>query len=146
MKQIAVAAISGGLFGLGLAVAHMIDPAKVIGFLDVTGNWDPSLALVMGSALFVAAIGYKVAGGRPGPVFASAFRLPGTDTIDGSLIIGAAIFGVGWGIVGFCPGPAIASLGFGQPKVWLFVAAMVAGAGIHRFAGSRSRLSTAMPD
>ena len=146
MKQIAVAAVSGVLFGLGLAVAHMIEPAKVIGFLDVTGNWDPSLALVMGSALLVAAIGYRVAGGRSGPVFAQAFRLPATEGIDASLVLGSAIFGVGWGIVGFCPGPAIASLGFGQPKVWLFVAAMVAGGGIHRLAGLRSRLSAAIPD
>ena len=138
MKQIIVAAVSGVLFGLGLAVAHMIDPAKVLGFLDVAGAWDPSLALVMGSALVVAALGYRVAGRRIKPLFAESFRLPSNEKIDPSLVVGSAIFGVGWGLAGFCPGPAIASLGFGQPKVWLFVAGMAIGGALHHLVRRRA--------
>ncbi len=110
MKNIA-ALISGLLFGVGLAVAQMTNPTKVISFLDVTGNWDPSLALVMGAAFFVALLGFKLTAQRAGPLFDEKFRLPTRTDLDKPLVLGAALFGAGWGLAGYCPGPVIASLG-----------------------------------
>lgn len=141
-RRSAVALLAGILFGLGLAVSQMVNPAKVLAFLDivaawrpVAGGWDPSLAFVMAGALAVTAVGFRLALRRPAPVFGSAFDLPRTSAIDGRLVAGAAIFGVGWGLVGFCPGPALASLVLGLPKSFVFVAAMGAGAWLYRGGG-----------
>ena len=118
---------AGLLFGAGLAISGMVDPAKVTNFLDLAGSWDPTLAFVMGGAVAAAFAGYRIAFARGAPVLADRFELPGRNRIDGRLLGGAAIFGIGWGLVGFCPGPAIASLGLGAGGAWLFVAAMLGG-------------------
>lgn len=122
------ALIAGLLFGAGLAISQMVNPDKVLSFLDLAGRWDPSLALVMGGALAVTFFGYRVVLGRDRPVFADRFELPAARGVDSRLLTGAAIFGVGWGLVGFCPGPALASLAFGRIESVLFILAMLAGA------------------
>ena len=127
------ALLSGAVFGLGLAMAQMIDPLKVLGFLDVAGPWDPSLLLVLGGAVAVTAIGYRVVLRRAAPRFSDRFRLPSLMSIDVSLVGGAAIFGVGWGLGGYCPGPAIASIVLGNPEAIWFVPAMLLGAGLQRW-------------
>jgi len=127
MASIASAFLVGTLFGFGLAVSEMIDPARVIGFLDVTGRWDPTLLFVMGGALAVTLPGFPLILRRARPLLAEFFALPTKSKLDGSLIAGAIIFGIGWGIAGFCPGPALAALASGSPAVALFVVAMIAG-------------------
>jgi len=121
------ALLAGLLFGLGLVVAAMVDPAKVIGFLDIAGDWDPSLALVMAGAIPVAALGFALSRGRSRPLLAAAFHPPGATGIDRPLLRGAALFGVGWGLAGFCPGPALASLALGAWQSWVFAGAMLMG-------------------
>lgn len=127
MKNI-VALIAGLLFALGLVVSGMTQPAKVIGFLDVTGKWDPSLAFVMGGALLVTLIAFAITP-REGkqPWFAAKFELPTRKDIDAKLIGGAALFGIGWGLAGYCPGPAFAALYAGGLDIVLFVAALLCG-------------------
>jgi uncharacterized membrane protein YedE/YeeE len=120
-------ALSGLVFGLGLCISQMVDPVKVLGFLDIAGKWDPSLALVMMSALIVAAPGFLVVLRRTRPIYANEFPTPSKRDIDPSLIAGGVLFGCGWGLVGFCPGPSIASLAYGLPSSFIFVAALVAG-------------------
>lgn len=134
----AVAGLASGLvFGLGLAVSGMMNPAKVIGFLDVAGDWDPTLAFVMGGALLVAIPAYRFIPRRGRPVLEEEFSLPKKKPVDAPLVGGSALFGVGWGLVGFCPGPAIAALGTGLLPVFAFVAAMLAGMALHtRIGGS----------
>lgn len=127
MKQSLVALIAGLIFGLGLMVSQMINPAKVLAFLDVAGNWDPSLVIVMGSALLTTGIGYRLAFSRKGPLFAMDFKLPAKTDIDVKLILGAGLFGVGWGIVGLCPGPAITGLLLGGSEINLFLLSMIVG-------------------
>lgn len=122
----------GSLFGAGLALSDMINPARVTAFLDLAGAWDPTLALVMGGALLPSAAGYLIARRMGRPALAQAFCIPHNRTIDGNLLTGAAIFGIGWGLVGFCPGPALAALACGMWQPALFVAAMVAGMALHR--------------
>jgi uncharacterized membrane protein YedE/YeeE len=122
-----VALFSGALFGLGLAVSGMMNPAKVIGFLDLAGEWDPTLAFVMGGALLVTIPAFRLILGRPRPVLAGDFALPKGSNLDARLLGGAALFGVGWGLSGFCPGPAVAALVTGLAPVFAFVAAMMAG-------------------
>ncbi|MCU0943992.1 MAG: YeeE/YedE family protein [Rubritepida sp.] len=121
----------GLLFGLGLVVAGMSDPAKVLNFLDLgaiaTGGWDPSLAFVMLGAIAVTFAGYRVVLRRPRPRFAPRFELPTKTTLDARILAGPALFGVGWGLAGFCPGPAFTALAGGGAPAWLFVAAMIAG-------------------
>jgi uncharacterized membrane protein YedE/YeeE len=126
MKNL-VALFCGALFGLGLAVSGMMNPAKVIGFLDFAGDWDPTLALVMGGALLVSGPAFYLILRRPRPVLARNFDLPTKTSVDGRLLSGAAVFGVGWGLSGFCPGPAIAALSTGLLSVFVFAAAMAAG-------------------
>jgi len=129
MKNNVIALLSGTLFGLGLAISHMINPAKVLAFLDVAGHWDPSLALVMGSALVVMAPTWRWQRRRPnGP--AGDNRRNDLSRIDAPLVIGAALFGIGWGLVGYCPGPAISALALLRLKPLIFVAAMIAGMAI----------------
>jgi uncharacterized membrane protein YedE/YeeE len=139
MPAIVTALASGLLFGLGLTISQMINPAKVIGFLDILGDWDPSLALVMATAVPVTAVGYAFARRRPSPVCTPAFVPPAQTRIDRRLVLGAALFGVGWGLVGYCPGPALAGLGPGGPGTALFVAAMLVGMGA--YSGSVSLFS-----
>jgi uncharacterized protein len=127
MGNIISAFICGALFGGGLTIAGMINPAKIANFLDVVGTWDPSLILVMASAVSVTAIGYRLVFGHGQPLFADTFSLPTTADIDGRLLTGAAIFGVGWGIGGYCPGPALAGLFQGEPKTLVFLVTMVFG-------------------
>lgn len=119
--------VIGLVFGAGIALSGMINPAKVLNFFDLAGNWDPSLAFVMGGALVVTALGYRLVLRRPGPVLARAFHLPVRRDIDLPLLGGAAIFGMGWGITGFCPGGSIPALGLGEPAALMFVAALAAG-------------------
>ena len=139
-----VAFSAGLLFGLGLVVSRMFDPAKVLGFLDITGNWDPSLALVMGGALPVAAFGFRLANVRPAPLLDAQFHLGAATRIDARLIVGALVFGVGWGLVGYCPGPALTALAFGRIETAIFVIAMIGGMAAHRFSASRSPLAPTM--
>jgi uncharacterized membrane protein YedE/YeeE len=127
MLRTFVALFAGALFGLGLAVSGMMNPAKVIGFLDFAGGWDPTLAFVMGGALLVTVPAFRLILGRPRPILAEGFALPTRSALDGRLLGGAALFGVGWGLSGFCPGPAVAALVTGLTPVFAFVAAMVAG-------------------
>ena len=125
--QKVTALFAGLIFGLGLVVSQMTNPAKVISFLDVFGDWDPSLALVMASALIVTAIGYRLVLKRTTPIFADQFQLPTRSDLDVRLILGAAMFGLGWGLVGLCPGPAIAGLAIGGSQIVLFLGAMTLG-------------------
>jgi uncharacterized protein len=126
----------GLLFGTGLVVAGMADPAKVLSFLDVaaiaSGNWDASLAFVMGGGVVIAAIGYKLVWKMRQPLFGNSFHLPTATTIDPTIVVGPAIFGIGWGLVGFCPGPAITALGTGAWQALLFCAAMGVGMAVAR--------------
>ncbi len=119
--------MSGLVFGLGLAVSGMTEPAKVVGFLDVTGAWDPSLAFVMVGALVVHWVLYRFIVRWPSPLLGGEFRIPSRKDIDRRLVTGAALFGVGWGLAGYCPGPGIVSLGSGAGASLLFVAAMLSG-------------------
>jgi uncharacterized membrane protein YedE/YeeE len=128
MKQILSAMIAGAIFGLGIALSGMGNPAKVQNFFDIFGTWDPSLAFVMGGALIVTFIGYRVLfGARSSPLFDTTFHLPTLRAIDFKLIGGSAVFGIGWGISGFCPGGAIPAMGFAPWPTALFLAAMAAG-------------------
>lgn len=119
--------LAGIVFGLGLIVSGMANPAKVLGFLDVAGAWDPSLMLVMAGAVGVAFFALRVARRRPRSLLGAEMRLPGAQRVDARLAAGAALFGVGWGMAGLCPGPALLGVGMGQPRVLLFVLAMLAG-------------------
>jgi uncharacterized protein len=127
-----ISMISGVLFGIGLVVSGMSNPAKVLNFLDVTGTWDPSLAFVMAGALLVTAIGYRLAWRQPKPIRADIFDLPVSKHIDNRLLIGAATFGIGWGLSGFCPGPAVTSLALLAPGTLVFVPTMLVGMWIAR--------------
>jgi uncharacterized protein len=128
----------GIIFGTGIALSGMANPAKVLNFFDIAGSWDPSLAFVMGGALLVTFIGYRLVLPRKAPLFDSSFHLPTSKLIDARLVGGAAIFGLGWGISGFCPGGALPALGVFHPQVWIFVAAMVAGMLITRALGGKA--------
>lgn len=124
---ILLAALIGMIFGAGITLGGMINPAKVLNFFDVAGTWDASLAFVMGAALIVTGIGYRLVWKRGAPVFEVRFHVPTRKDIDPALIGGAALFGVGWGIAGFCPGGAIPALGLFEPQAFLFVGSMLAG-------------------
>lgn len=127
------AALAAGLvFGLGLALSGMLDPARVRGFLDVAGAWDPSLAFVLGGAVTVSGLGYALARRLPHPALDAGFDLPSKRLIDQPLLGGAALFGIGWGLSGFCPGPAVAALSTGALPAGVFVAAMLAGMAAHQ--------------
>jgi uncharacterized protein len=127
--------LAGLVFGLGLVISGMANPAKVLNFLDLAGHWDPSLAFVMGGATLTAFVGYRLAWRRPKPVLAERFEIPSSTAIDRPLLAGAAIFGIGWGIGGFCPGPALTSLPLLAPGTLVFVPAMLVGLWL----GSRAR-------
>lgn len=127
MKTALVSLIAGLLFGAGLALGGMTDPGKVISFLDVAGAWDPSLGFVMGSALLITFPVFAWVRRAGKPLLAERFQLPTKKDLDPQLLAGAALFGIGWGIAGLCPGPAIANLAAGSPQILLFVVAMVGG-------------------
>ena len=122
-----IALASGALFALGLIISDMVNPARVLGFLDVAGAWDPTLAFVIGGALVPMALAWRLAAGGSRPLSGGKFPGPASRLIDGRLIGGAALFGAGWGLVGFCPGPALTALGTGNAEALVFTAAMVVG-------------------
>lgn len=124
--------ISGLIFGAGLTIGGMTDPARVRGFLDIFGIWDPTLAFVMGGALIVMAIAWRVQRRMKRPIFAERFSLPDRQDLDPKLLTGATLFGVGWGIAGICPGPAVASLALVPAQVLPFIVAMIAGMALYR--------------
>jgi uncharacterized protein len=135
--------LSGLLFGTGLTISGMINPMKILNFLDVSGPWDATLIFVMGAGLAVTLLGYQIIFKRNAPLFATSFRLPTSQDIDVNLLGGAALFGLGWGLTGFCPGPAIASLVFGKTESIIFVIAMAAGMILTRQIQNRMRISAA---
>lgn len=132
MRSLIVAVVCGLLFGAGMVVSDMINPARVLAFLDLTGAWDPSLALVMGGALIPSSIAYLIRRRLDEPVTADAFHVPDSRRIDQPLVGGAVLFGLGWGLVGLCPGPALAALTTGAWQAFAFVAAMITGMAIFR--------------
>ncbi|AKM06390.1 YeeE/YedE family protein [Pelagerythrobacter marensis] len=132
MRNALAALLVGIIFGAGLALSDMINPARVLAFLDVAGRWDPTLLYVMGAALIPSALAYLVRRRMTHPMLADEFHVPENAGLDRRLLIGAALFGIGWGIAGFCPGPAFAGLVLGAWQVWLFVAAMLVGMAAHR--------------
>jgi uncharacterized membrane protein YedE/YeeE len=131
--------IAGLIFGLGLILAGMTDPGKVIGFLDLFGAWDPSLALVMGGAIFVGLFAFALAKKRTTSLLGGAMHMPKSNDIDKRLVTGSLIFGAGWGLAGFCPGPALVSLGAGEPKAAVFVIAMTIGMLVFAFLEGRTQ-------
>ncbi|KTS13282.1 membrane protein [Methylobacterium indicum] len=135
--RLLAALASGLLFGLGLALSGMMDPRKVLGFLDLAGAWDPSLAFVLAGAVGVSALGTLARTRMAHPVLAARFAVPENRRVDARLLAGAALFGIGWGLAGFCPGPALAGLVLGLPAVAVFVAAMLAGMALHRLTMER---------
>ncbi|HEX5792384.1 MAG TPA: DUF6691 family protein [Rheinheimera sp.] len=124
---IVIAFVAGILMSAGIAYSQMIDPAKVLGFLTLNANWDPSLMLVMAAALAVYASGYWLFASKDKPFFADQFHLPAKKELDKPLLLGSAIFGAGWGLVGYCPGPALAALSSGSPATLVFIVAMITG-------------------
>ena len=124
------ALVCGLIFGIGLAMSGMTDTAKVIGFLDIFGQWVPDLAFVMGGAVLVTLVAFRLVLRRNGPLLADRFQLPTKTTLDGRLLGGAALFGIGWGIYGYCPGPAISALAYLNTDTFIFVAAMLSGMAI----------------
>jgi uncharacterized membrane protein YedE/YeeE len=127
MWALLISLLVGILFGAGLTVSQMINPAKVVNFLDFAGNWDPTLAVVMVGALVGAIPGFMITSRRPAPLLGGTFQIPSCQDIDVRLLGGATLFGIGWGLSGFCPGPAIAALSSGLWPVFVFVAAMIVG-------------------
>lgn len=143
--RIVVNALVGLIFGLGLVISGMANPAKVQNFLDLAGIWDPSLIFVMGAAVVVTFLGYRLALRRPAPLFADHFRLPTTKEIDPRLLLGAALFGLGWGLTGFCPGPALTALPLLAKGTLVFVPAMLAGAFAARLLAGRRKIPGPAP-
>ncbi len=132
MVRILSALMAGLIFGAGIAISGMINPAKVLNFFDFAGTWDPSLAFVMGGALVVTAIGYGFILKRPAPLLDKTFHLPTARKLDLPLVAGSAVFGIGWGITGFCPGGAVPALGLGESSALIFVGSMLAGIALAR--------------
>jgi uncharacterized membrane protein YedE/YeeE len=146
--QLLTALMSGLLFGLGLIISGMTDPSKVIGFLDLAGDWNPSLAFVMGGAVLVGLAAFRFAANRPKAILGDAMRLPTARHIDRRLVLGGLAFGAGWGLAGYCPGPALASLATGSNEPIIFVIAMLAGMAVFEVqdrlaAASRERAAKA---
>ncbi len=133
MLRMLVSLFSGTLFSLGLTISGMVDPQKVLGFLDIAGNWDPTLAVVMGGALLVAIPALRLIFKRSRPVLEDEFEVPTKKDLDAGLLGGSALFGVGWGLSGLCPGPAMTALASGLAPVFAFVAAMMAGMALYKW-------------
>ena len=132
MRNLVAAIVTGTLFGAGLALSDMVNPARVLAFLDPLGAWDPTLAFVMAGALVPSTIGYFIARRARRPLFHTDFHIPENRIVDRQLVVGGIVFGIGWGLVGYCPGPAVAGLAYGLWQSWIFVAAMLAGMLLHR--------------
>ena len=132
MRNLLPALFVGIIFGAGLALSDMVNPARVQAFLDVAGAWDPTLMFVMGAALVPSAIAYLIQRRMVRPLLGERFSIPDSRTLDRPLLVGAALFGIGWGLVGFCPGPALAGLVLGAWQAWLFVGAMLAGMALYQ--------------
>ena len=141
MATVFTSLLAGLVFGLGLIVSGMANPAKVLGFLDLAGAWDPSLAFVMAGAITVAAFAFALASQRTASFLGAAMKLPGSRDIDRRLVIGSLLFGIGWGVAGFCPGPGLVALGMGEIKALVFVGAMLAGMGIFELIERRKQAS-----
>lgn len=139
LAQNLAALAAGLLFGLGLGFAQMIDPQRVIGFLDIFGIWDPTLAFVMGGAVLVTLISFRLILRRPTPLLSRKFFVPTRSDIDRPLVLGAVLFGVGWGLGGYCPGPAVAALSLGSANPFLFIAAMIVGSLAHKTLARRAQ-------
>jgi uncharacterized membrane protein YedE/YeeE len=137
MKLLLPAFVSALVFGLGLGISGMTLPSKVLGFLDVTGEWDPSLIAVMLGAILVHSISYRIIKRRGSPLLVSSFKIPTRRDLDWKLVLGSAIFGAGWGLGGFCPGPALVGLVTAQSSVLIFVASMVAGMYLYNIFNSK---------
>lgn len=136
--RLLLAAFAGAVFGLGIAISGMANPAKVLNFFDVAGTWDPSLIFVMGGALVTTLIGYRIVLGRQArPLLDTRFHLPTKTDIDTRLVGGSALFGIGWGIAGFCPGGAIPALGLGHSETLVFMGALIVGMVVARFISTR---------
>jgi uncharacterized membrane protein YedE/YeeE len=138
--------LAGLVFGLGIIVSGMVNPAKVLGFLDLAGRWDPSLALVMVGAIAVASGAYALSRRRKQSLLGQAMQLPATRQIDRRLAGGSLLFGIGWGVAGFCPGPALVALGLGEVKAAIFVLSMLAGMGLFELLNRRSAQASAGQD
>ncbi|NNE58785.1 MAG: YeeE/YedE family protein [Hellea sp.] len=138
MKQAITGFIAGGVFGAGLLISQMTNPSKVIGFLDFFGNWDPSLGFVMVGALITTFFGYRWVLKKPAPAFHTTFHLPTSKDIDLSLVSGAALFGIGWGLSGLCPGPAVAASTLGGLDILYFLGPMILTIAVYRLATSKS--------
>ena len=132
-----VALVCGAVFGLGLAVAQMTDPRKVLDFLDITGQWDASLLFVLGAATGLYTVAHVFIKKRASPLLDAQFHWPALTAVDGKLVVGSALFGIGWGLAGYCPGPALASLGFGNTEALWFLPAMLVGMGVQRLAAHK---------
>ncbi len=143
MKEPLAGLIAGFIFGLGLCLSGMTNPAVVLGFLDFAGAWNPALVFVMAGGVVVTFIGYRLVLGRPHPLWSAAFRLPTSNAIDMPLISGAVIFGIGWGLAGYCPGPAVVSLARGRAEVVAFVVSMLVGMIAVKWIRSRPEVSMA---
>ena len=135
--RIVASLLAGLVFGLGLIVSGMADPAKVLGFLDLAGAWDPSLALVMAGAIGIGLVAFAVAGRRTTSLLGAEMQLPTARHVDRRLVLGSLLFGVGWGLAGFCPGPGLVALGTGEFKALVFVAAMLGGMGLFELIEAR---------
>ncbi len=144
MSTVLTAMLSGLVFGLGLIVSGMADPVKVLGFLDLAGAWDPSLAFVMGGAIAVGALGFAVAKTRSRSLLGAEMNLPDAGAIDRRLVIGSTVFGIGWGMAGICPGPGLVALGMGEIKALVFVVAMLVGMGLFEWIERRKGMVVAM--
>lgn len=138
MKQQSIALIAGVIFGIGLGLSQMVDTARVLGFLDLFGAWDPTLMFVLGGAAGVTIITFRFVLRQSSPLAAASFQLPTRNDIDRPLIAGAAIFGIGWGIAGYCPGPGVASLVQGSWNPVIFLAALIVGSLVYRTVSSRA--------
>lgn len=137
------ALLAGAVFGIGLILSGMADPAKVLGFLDLAGAWDPSLAFVMGGAILVGVVAFAFARKRAVSLLGLQMRMPTATQVDRRLVGGGLLFGIGWGIAGFCPGPALVALGMGEQKALVFVAAMLVGMGLFELLERRKELRAA---
>ena len=137
MVRVFIGGLAGLIFGIGLIISQMANPAKVLGFLDLFGRWDPSLAFVMGGAVVVTSIGYALVHRRDKPVLATFFDSSNQKAIDAKLCVGAVLFGIGWGLVGLCPGPALVALSIGGVEILGFVAAMLGGMAVHHLIFNR---------
>jgi hypothetical protein len=145
MREILPALVTGFLFGLGLCLSGMTSPDVVLGFLDIAGDWNPTLIFVMAGGVMVTFLGYRLLVPKSRPIWGAAFSLPAAKAIDVPLLAGAALFGVGWGLAGYCPGPAVVSLASGRPAVFVFVLAMLAGMILVRWMRGRGWATVTRP-